>query len=85
MAAGQGATSQDTVGTPRRSGVLERWWSPAQCTCPVTCPRPLSLPFALVTHISVLFHRKLGIGHIKNTKVIIFVSRFYHKTNESGF
>lgn len=37
-------------------------------------------PSKLVTHISVLFYRKLGIDHIKNTKVII-VSRFYHKTN----
>lgn len=81
VAASWGETSQDTVGTRQRSGVLERQWSPAQRTCPsVTCPRPLSVPFALVTYIAILFHSKLGIGHIKNTKVII-VSRFYHKTN----
>lgn len=48
MAAGEEVTSQDTVGTPRRSGVLERRWSLAQCTF-LPCHLSQASVFALCT------------------------------------
>lgn len=52
-----------------RNEVLEKQRSPDTVGLPpVTCLCPSQL---VVSHISVLFYRKLGIDYIKNTKVII--------------